>query len=134
VHMLRNDAALSFTTGAITDPWAWTDDSSLAPCFAASGCNLDFRDITLMSNILNCGTVATAPNPATCTMRFDEAASRSVYRLTGTAAFSPFRRVITLQNVGADEVIVTSRVEWASRLLGGTQTITLSSSLFNTYK
>lgn len=127
VNTIRNNSGLDTYTGATTDPWAWRSDSSLSSCFTASGCNIDFRDGTLLNNVVSCAT------PANCVLLFNESAPRAVYQLqSGTA--SPFTRTILLTAVGSDEVLVTSKVQWGSTLLGGTQTVSLNTSLFNIYK
>ena len=127
VNTIRNDSALAKTVGSATDAWAWTTNSALAPCFASYGCNIDFSGATLFSNVTSC------LNTNNCTLLFNESAGRVVYQTTSGVP-SPYRRVIIFQTATADEVIVTSRVEWDTKLLGGTQTVTLSTSLFNIFK
>ncbi|MFM2381951.1 MAG: hypothetical protein RLZZ76_718 [Candidatus Parcubacteria bacterium] len=127
VNAIRNNAALAVYGGTATNPWAWIDDARLAPCRAAHGCAIDATDATFLDNITSC---ATATN---CTLSFDVSAIRGRYRV-GTGEATPFRRIITLQKSGADEVLVTARVLWDARVLGSEQTVTLNTSLFNAYK
>lgn len=136
INAIRNDAALSFYNNPVTNPnpwiWATNPPATWSPCFNVNiGCNIDFRDATPIDNVVSCATLAN------CTLRFDESQNRAVYTLAGSGVLSPYRRIITLQRSPTNllnEVLVTSRVEWTSGLLGGTQVVTLSTSLFNVYK
>lgn len=126
-NTLRNNGGVDAYTDASVDPWDWSSDAALDPCFEADGCNIDFRDATLLDNIVDC-TTADA-----CTLLFDAEASRAAFQhVSGTP--SPYTRVITFELVSAEEVLVTSRVSWNAQLLGGSQEIVLSTSLFNLFK
>lgn len=127
-NTLRNNGGLDAYTDANAEAWNWTGQAALAPCFTATGCNIDFRDSTLLTNVVDCSTSATA-----CDLLFSETAGRSVYQLVSGEA-TPFKRVLTFQFAAADEVIVESRVSWGSTLLGGDQQVILNTSLFNLYK
>jgi hypothetical protein len=100
---------------------------TLAPCKASYGCTIDAVDGTFLNNITSCQDIRN------CTLSFDETASRGVYRV-GTGTETPFRRIITLQEITPDEVLVTAKVEWEARVLGGVQTVTLNTVLFNAFK
>lgn len=128
INTLRNNAGLEASFDVSADAWAWTDDVNLAPCFTATGCNIDFRDTTPINNVADCADSASA-----CTLLYDKTAPRAVYQLQQGEA-TPYTRVITLENIGADELIVKSTVQWSSTLLGDVQTITLDTSLFNLYE
>lgn len=128
VNTLRNNGALAVYIGLTDDPWEWTDDSRLNPCFTATGCGIDFHDSLLYENITDCGAAADA-----CALQFDTSAIRAVYQTT-SGLETPYTRVITLENVSADEILVESTVTWSSTLLGEEQSITLTTSLFNIYK
>lgn len=129
INTLRNNAALENYIGAIPDPWTWTDSAQLAPCFSATGCNIDFRDATLLDNIVDCSV-----SPTACTLLFDDSLGRAKYQLVSGSP-TPFTRVITLDNTAnPDEIIVHSTVAWGSVLLKGNQTVVLDTSLFNIFK
>jgi Tfp pilus assembly protein PilV len=127
MNAIRNDAALAVKTGAATDPWAWVTNPALTSCKAAYGCNIDAVDSTFLNNITSCQTATN------CTLSYDESAVRGKYRV-GTGEVTPFRRIITLQEVTPYEVLVTSKVEWEARVLGGVQTVSLNTSLLNAFK
>jgi Tfp pilus assembly protein PilV len=126
INTLRNNGGLAFYSSG-TDSWAWT--SSLSACYKATGCNIDFIDSSLLNNVVDCSTSAD-----TCMLRFsDPTSGRAAYRNSG-GEITPFKRIITLRNISADEVQVTSEVQWDTQLLGGGQSVTLGTSLFNLYK
>lgn len=127
VNTIRNNAALAKTLGSATDAWAWASNPALAPCFQNYGCDIDFINTTLFNNVKSCSNINN------CTLLFNESAGRAVYQTVSGSA-SPYRRVITFQTATPDEIIVTSRVEWDTKLLGGVQTVSLSTSLFNIFK
>lgn len=128
INALRNDNALAVNISTETNAWAWVASSSaLAPCRASSGCTIDAVDGTFLNNITSCANVND------CTLSYDASATRGVYRV-GSGEATPYRRIITLVKNGADEVFVTSKVEWEARVLGGVQTVTLTTSLFNAFK
>ena len=130
INAIRNDNALAVYKSTATDSWAWIDTPSLAPCKNSYGCTIDAVDGTFLNNVTSC------ENPTNCTLSYVETAVRGVYRVDsdGGTPETPFRRIITLQEITPDEVLVTSKVEWRARVLGGDQTITLSTSLFNAFK
>lgn len=126
-NTLRNDSALeAYQDG--NDPWGWTVEPTLGACFDPEGCNIDFSDETLLDNVADCSSSATA-----CTLFFDDTRGRAAYQLISGAP-SPYTRVITFEFMQPDEILVQSTVSWGSTLLGGEQTITLSTSLFNIFK
>ncbi len=127
INGLRNDNALAVNMGTETNSWTWIDNAALVPCRAISGCTIDAIDATFLNNITSCTPVNN------CTLSYDSTATRGVYRV-GSGEVTPFRRIITLQKNGVDEVRVTSKVEWETRVLGGVQTVTLNTSLFNAFK
>jgi Tfp pilus assembly protein PilV len=126
-NALRNDAAVTSYINAAVNPWDWTTDSALNPCFAVSGCNIDYRDSTLLNNIVSCATLTD------CALRFDKSAARAVYQLQSGDA-TPYTRTLHFELVNPDELLVISTVQWDSTVLGGTQEVTLSTSLFNLYE
>lgn len=128
INAIRNNAELEVYTGLRTNAWFWVTHPSLASCFTASGCNIDFRDSTLLNNVVACSSSASA-----CNLHFSPTGGRALYRVSGGTA-TPFQRVITLTKVGADEVLVQSEVKWNSKLLKGDRTVALNTSLFNLYK
>lgn len=129
INTIRNDAALASFIGS-SDPWEWVDDSALDSCFleTGTGCGIDFRDKTPISNIVDCASSDTA-----CTLLFDDTPNRASYQY-GQGDPTVYTRVITLEIVGPAEVLVTSRVGWDSQLLDQTQQVVLSTSLFNLYE
>jgi Tfp pilus assembly protein PilV len=125
-NTLRNDAGVSYYWNSAVLPWSWTTNAALAPCFAASGCDIDFRDSTLTNNVVSCADVDD------CILKLDTSAARAVYQHV-SGADSPYTRILNFTLVG-DEVRVTSRVIWDSTLLGGTEEeVELTTSLFNLY-
>jgi len=125
-NALRNDRGVQSYVNASVSGWSWTTDAALSSCFASTGCNIDFRDSSLTSNVVSC---ATASN---CTLRFNSAAPRALYQLV-SGDVTPYTRVIKFQLITAEEVLVTSSVTWDSTILGGTQEVVLTTSLFNLY-
>lgn len=128
VNTIRNSEGAEYYIGINSDPWAWVNDASLDSCFETTGCNIDFRDGTLTNNLADC-----ASSPTACTLLFRETTSRAAYQLVSGDA-SPYTRIITLEMVTPDEMVVESKVQWGSTLLGGTQEVTLSTSLFNLFE
>lgn len=131
VNALRNDASLGhILNGSSAWGWANTTSGPLASCFTATGCGIDFRDATVSDNDVACNASASA-----CSMYFNNASARAKYSHVSSGAVTPFRRVINLTSRnGGNEVQISSRVEWTSRLFGGTQNVTLTSSVFNIYE
>lgn len=127
-NTLRNDAGLFAYVNPGADPWAWTGESSLGPCFDTTGCNIDFRDDSLLNNVSDCGDSADA-----CVLKFDKDAPRAAYQMV-QGENTPFTRIITFSFASPDEVVVKSNVTWGSGLLGDDQVVTFSTSLFNLYK
>jgi hypothetical protein len=127
VNVLRNDGGLSYYLGNTTNPWDWLDDPALAPCRQSHGCNINYTDVTLLDNIKSCQI------PTGCNIYY-EGAGRGRYMGETTGESTPYRRTVTLEVISPDEVIVNSTVSWESGLLGGTQTVSLATSLFNVYK
>ena len=128
VSAVRDDAALAYFNGLITDPWEWVDDSAYGDCFSSDGCNIDFSDTT---NVVGCGS-----DGESCRLYFDvtrtDAARYHIDGAEGTE--SPFIRRIILTDDG-DEVQVRVQVEWDSVLFGGeTQEAVVTTSFFNAYK
>jgi Tfp pilus assembly protein PilV len=133
MNTLRNNGALDAYTNASVDAWDWSNTSlpayaTLAPCFTAAGCGMDFRDSSLFSNIVSCSSSATA-----CTLLFDPTAGRASYQYVQGDA-SPYTRVIKMSFITANEIKVESTVTWASKILNSTQSVTLGTSLFNLYE
>lgn len=128
VNTLRNNGFLAVYIGATTDSWAWSRDERLTPCYMEQGCNIDFRDSTLYDNIMDCDFAEKA-----CVMGINYSATRAVYRMF-SGIETPYKRVIKMENITPDEIAVESTVTWGSTLLGGTQTITLTTSVFNNYE
>lgn len=126
-NTLRNDSALLATLYPEFDSWAWVQSGGLGVCFQSTGCNIDFRDNTLTSNVTSCAT------ESDCTMSFDENASRAKYQLQ-QGPLSPYTRILTFDLISPEEVVVVSTVKWNSGLLGGDQEVTLSTSLFDLYE
>lgn len=125
-NALRNDAGLAASLDSSVDGWAWTTDTALSSCFTSTGCNIDFRDSSLTSNVVSCAT------PANCALRFDNAAPRALYQMV-SGDTTPYTRIIRFELTAAEEVLVTSSVSWSSTILGGTQEVVLTTSLFNLY-
>jgi Tfp pilus assembly protein PilV len=122
INAIRNDSALVSYNTQGADSWTWMDGASLAPCRASYGCTIDAVDATFLNNVTSC------ESPENCTLSYDENAVRGVYKV-GSGEVTPFRRIITLEEITPDEVLVTSKVEWEARVLGGKQTVTLNTSL-----
>jgi Tfp pilus assembly protein PilV len=114
-NTIRNDTGVTAYWDTSVTSWSWTTNPALAPCFDPDGCDIDFRDASLTSNVVNCSTVAN------CLLRFDAGAARAAYT-----------RVLTF-TLDGDEVRVVSRVSWDSTLMGGTQEVELTTSLFNLF-
>ncbi len=68
-----------------------------------------------------------------CVMGINPSATRAVYRMF-SGIETPYKRVIKMENITPDEIAVESTVTWGSTLLGGTQTISLTTSVFNNYE
>jgi len=128
VNMLRNDGGLrAYNSPGLVDAWNWVNSASLEPCFEETGCDMDFRDYTLLSNVVDCATIAD------CQLLYNSSASRAVYQHFAGEP-SPYTRVIKLEFLNPEEVLVESTVTWDSHLLGATQEVRLHTSLFNLYK
>jgi Tfp pilus assembly protein PilV len=127
VNTIRNNSAATGYTDASFDPWAWTSDPLISACFTASGCGMDFRDESIMSNVVRCS------DQEACRLLFNQSAPRAVYQHVSGEA-SPYRRVIRMQFANPEEILVESAVAWDSKLLGGSQEVRLSTSLFHLYK
>lgn len=127
-NTLRNDGALDAVINGDAGSWEWVSNSALAPCFTSTGCDIDFRDKTLTSNVVDCSDSADA-----CTLLYDADAPRAMFQHS-SGDTSIYTRKLTFVFATSDEVKVTSDVSWATPLLGGTQTVSLSTSLFNIYK
>ena len=125
-NTLRNNGGVDAYTDASVDAWGWISDDALAPCFGEDGCNIDFRDDTLLSNVESCEIVTD------CMLLFDDTAPRAAYQLA-LGEPSPYTRILTFRLASAEEMIVESKVQWSSSLLGGAQEVSLSTSLFNLY-
>lgn len=136
VNAIRNNGALAHYKTPSTNPWAWTTEPKLSACFLPTGCNINASNTTFTqnvstysTNIIDCSTISN------CALKFDESTPRAIYHLsTGSGTLTPYTRIIKLKKIGADEVLVQSEVQWSSKLFGGTQTISQSTSLFNLYK
>jgi type II secretory pathway pseudopilin PulG len=140
---IRNFMALRAYSGP-DDPWgAWVNYALVAPCRTAAGCNFGLNDeggvganADGSSNTVVACTIAL---PDVCTMYYDASNLTGPVQPYHTRAGasdpqSIYKRTITWTIINADEMLVTSKVEWNSTLLGGTQIITISTSLFNKYK
>jgi Tfp pilus assembly protein PilV len=130
VNTLRNEGALRHVLNGQPE-WSWANESGwLASCFTSTGCGIDFRDESVLNNIVDCSANANA-----CVLRFNDAGTRAKFSYAGGGVLSPYSRVITLTTLnGGNEVNVVSTVEWTSRLFGEPQMVTLTSSVFNIYK
>lgn len=127
INAIRNSEGAEYYIGLNSNPWGWVSDSALDPCYETTGCGLDFHDSSLMDNIVDCA------NSADCTLLFRDTDSRAAYQLV-SGEESPYTRIITLEMVTPDEMLVESKVQWGSSLLGGVQEVTLSTSLFNLFE
>lgn len=128
INTIRNNAALAVYTGASNNSWDWTQSAGVWDCHFEAGCNIDFRDSLLADNMVSCDSAVDA-----CRLKFSEDAPRAVYQMV-EGEDTPYTRVIRLTNVNNHEVLVESTVTWDSALLGGSQTVTLSASLFDLYE
>lgn len=150
VESIRNDYGLLHTDAAINDPtnpvdpWSWITKTTLNPykyCNTTKnleGCNIDARDSSPISNIVDCST------PANCILKFDAGTSptatlrQPLYKYMNSGTASQFTRVIKITPLGSDEVKVVVTVSWNSNLLssapGNTEKVVLETSLFNIYK
>jgi len=144
IHAIRNESALAYIDNSTANPWEWTTAMqnylSLSACFISStnknGCNIDFSDSSLEDNAVSCAT------KSNCTMELQIINSNSkkspFYVLKATSSPSsptPYTRMIRLKSLnGGDEILITSTVEWNSKLLGGIYSITATSSVFNVYQ
>jgi Tfp pilus assembly protein PilV len=126
-NALRNDNALQSFLDSTADAWEWVSQPELAPCFETAGCNIDFRDDTLFDNVVSCSTASN------CTLQFSTTTNRAAFQHQSGDP-SPYTRVITFEFANPEEVIVRSTVSWTSIILGGSQEVELTTSLFNLYK
>ncbi len=127
VNKFRNDAGLEKFLGTETDAWVWFAAPELDPCKEAYGCNIDMIDADPWDDITSCEI------ESDCTLDFSEDTGRGVYQV-GTGEASPYRRLIFLEAVTPDEVMVKVEVRWESGLFGDTRSVTISTSLFNMFK
>lgn len=133
---IRNYFALQAYAGP-ADPWSgWATYAPFAPCKTATGCNFSLNDIGGEGNFVTC-TANTLPDA--CTLYFNAANQSGAVQPYHTRAAkgdprSIYKRTITWKVLNANEILVTSKVEWNSILFGGIQNVSLSTSLLNKYK
>jgi type II secretory pathway pseudopilin PulG len=131
---LRNAGALKAYNDN-TDPWAW---HTVAPfttmCKSALGCNYSKDSLGGTGHVVSC----TSGLPDSCTLYYNASnlsgAVQPYHTRSNGDPRSIYKRTITWSLINANELIVTSKVEWNSDLFGGKQTVTLVTSLFNRYK
>ena len=144
IHAIRNESALATISDptANPNPWQWTITSAgkyvgLDACFSEiNGCNIDFSDSPLEDNAVSCAT------KSNCTLELQITTSNSekspFYVIKATPpppSPTPYTRRISLTPLNeGDEILITSTVEWNSKLLGGMHSVTATSSVFNIYK
>ena len=132
IEAMRDQAALiEFSKSGTHDFWAWTDLLP-ASCTDGSGCNFDARN----PNNLNVSDIKDCAVAEDCRLYYADTDERSAYRtdnsLGGIA--SPYIRKLYIQKDDTYSIHLTSVVEWQSNFLGQTQSVTLTSSLYNLYE
>ena len=126
IFAIRGDDGLAHLDNPTSnDSWAWTTDSALSDCRDSTGCGIDWRDDTLISNIVAC----TGSN---CLLNYNASANRARYsHLSGDA--TPYTRVITLDDVSPTEVEVVSTVSWEGAGSQGPRSVVLQTYLQDIY-
>lgn len=110
--------------------WSWITNTRLAPCYTNSGCGIDWRDDTMFSNISDCSSSATA-----CTLRFSESRPRARYTNYGTAPYmTPFTRVVTIEDIDPETVLVTSEVTWTASGSRQPRSVSLQTYMHDIYE
>jgi len=88
--------------------WAWYLDSDLSACRNMTvGCGIDWRDTSLISNVVGC-------NSGGCQIYYDETNAPARYSHDASGVATPYTRVITISDPSGipNEVQVTSTVRW----------------------
>lgn len=134
---LRNEAALAEFNGGDPDRmWDWVDDAAYADCFTADGCNVHIDAVGAGDRVSDEVTVVSCDPVDDCIMDYDETRGRARYYVnpSDTSTDSIYTRVITLTKAGGhDELQITSSIIWDPVVFGASQTIVVSTSLFNQY-
>lgn len=133
IRMYRDQYSM-VNVGTGSDNWMSSPARLTSLCALATGCGVDINALA-NAGIRNCATTNA------CRLRYNATAinssSRGMYTHGGSAAYSPYTRVVTLQDVNggsnSDEVIVTVKVSWNSGFFGGTKTVTLQDRIFSQY-
>ena len=126
IQKKRDDRTLEHFLNSGEDGW---EDflSDVSQCMDASGCGVDIDttagDTTVQ--VINC-------SDNNCVLSYDENAGRARYN-HGSGEVTPYTRVIQLEAIDNREVEITSRVEWDSTSLIGTQSVEVQTTIFNVY-
>jgi type II secretory pathway pseudopilin PulG len=145
-EVYRHSNALATYKNSSISAWAWISDPLFAPCRTALGCNFSRNDgggiargVNVDDNLKACTSALPGPLEP-CTLKYDPS-NLSGYTLpyhtqTNGDPASIYKRIIkwNWNPATPDELLVTSTVEWNSVLLGGKQSVTQSTSLFNRYQ
>lgn len=131
----RNDLLLQHFADSNPDPWSdFTNrNGSFRICYSASGCGLSIQTNptgTLINQPRNCSS------STNCSLYLNTTAAVLRSRYTHDAAnntLTPFTRIISLRQLNANEVKITSRVTWRSGSVREDQVVDVETILFNHY-
>ena len=107
IFAIRAEAGLAHLAPGGPASWIWTTGSDLSDCRATTGCGIDWRDTSLMSNVVGC-------NSGGCQIYYDETNAPARYSHDASGVATPYTRVITISDPSGipNEVQVTSTVRW----------------------
>lgn len=142
---IRNDAIIqAYVAGSLSANWGWTTDADMSSCFAVTGCNFDFEGPgattgDLRANIQSCN------NMENCRLFYDpfgdvpyhlDYGDTSSYA-DGSPIVRPTKyiRVLHLESLNPQEVLITSTVYWDAKLFQGSDLnqVELHSAVFKLY-
>lgn len=117
-----------------SEPWTkFMTDPIFAKCFTLNGCDMVIKNdgVFTASDVTNCNPVAN------CLLYYSSSTSRTTgrasYQHTVTSAPTLFTRVVTMNETGGREILVTSKVMWRTGSLIAGQQVVTSTYLFNIY-
>src|SRR5690606_2434196 len=139
VQKARNDLFNQYflPSGSNNDPWDdFTNTANGAlfeECYESAGCGLEISGDTNG----NLRAPISCSGGSQCALNFNPLAStvRSRYTHKSNASYeaTPYRRVITMENINGAEVKVVSTVTWRSGNLRDEQSVSIETYLLNTY-